>query len=298
MRAYGHCRFSWFGISDTGREIKDADDARARLWHPHRMAIRFHLFETLLLPSLACQTDPDFTLLVILSEDMPQVYHDRLDATVEAYPFVRLIRTLQREYSGMIHPFMRETTGDGSHCAVHFRIDDDDALPASYIARLRHDALRLEPGSLICYSRGIVGFLQGSHAYHGFRHMPFHAQGLARVAGPGALRSPLHLQHRSAGDAYPSYVDPSFVGFHFTQHWVNNTKGYGAVVHEGGADARFMQLMARANPALGEGADASADCDAALQESFPFTTGPSIRARLRETTDPQWLSETFGFAQG
>ena len=298
MRAYGHCRFSWFGISDTGREIKDVEDAQARLWHPHRMAIRFHLFESLLLPSLACQTDPDFTLLVIVSEDMPQVYQDRLDATAEAFPFVRLNRTLMREYSAMIHPFMVETTAGGTECAVHFRIDDDDALPATYIARLRHDALRLEPGALICYSYGIVGFLHGGRAYHGFRHMPFHAQGLARLAGPGALRSPLHLQHRSAGDAYPSYVDPSFTGFHFTQHLVNNTKGYGSVVHEGGADERFMELIVRANPELGQGAEASAACDAALAEGFPFSTGPRIRARLRETTDPHWLCETFGFPQG
>lgn len=298
MRAYGHCRFSWFGISDTGREIKDADDARARLWHPHRMAIRFHLFETLLLPSLAFQTDTEFTLLVAVSEDMPEVYQERLNTTVEAYPFVRVHRTMAREYSGMIHPFMLETTGDGSYCAAHFRIDDDDALPATYIAKLRHDALRVEPDTLICYPNGIVGFLHGDRAYHGFRHMPFHAQGLARVAGPGALRSPLHLQHRSSGDAYPSYVDPGFVGFHFTQHWVNNTKGYGAVVHEGGADARFMELISRANPELAEGADASAACDLALAESFPFSTGPAIRSRLRETTDPAWLCETFGFPQG
>ena len=297
MRAFGHCRFSWFGISDTGREIKDADDARARLWHPHRMAIRFHLFETVMLPSLACQTDPDFTLLLTVSEDMPQVYQERLEATIEGHPFVRLNRTLSRDYFNMISPFMLETTAGGTECAVHFRIDDDDALPASYIARLRRDAQRLEPGGLICYSRGIVGFLHGNRAYHGFRHMEFHAQGLAMVAGPGVLRSPLQLQHRRAGGLIPSYVDPSFVGFHFTQHGVNNTKGYGAVVHEGGVDARFMYLMSRSNPELAAGAEASADCDASLAESFPFTTGPMIRARLRETTDPQWLCETFGFAQ-
>ena len=295
MRIYGHCRFSWFGISDTGREIRDVEDARARLWHPQRMAIRFHLFERLMLPSLAAQTDPDFTLLVTLSEDMPQVYQTRLDTIVAGHPFVRLNRTLSRDYAQMIDPFMQETTAGGTERAAHFRLDDDDALPASYIARLRRDADRVETGALICYPSGIVGYLHQGRAYHGFRRISFHAQGLARVAGPGMIRSPLHMQHRSMGAWAPSYVDPGFVGFHFTQHGVNNTKGYGATVHSGGVDDGFVEKMAHANPDLARGLATSPACDAAMADSFPFADGPAIRAMLAETNDPAALCAVYGF---
>lgn len=298
MQIFGHCRFSWFGISDTGRELTDVDDAKARLWHPLRMAIRFHLFESLMLPSLAVQTDGDFTLLVTVSEDMPEIYQTRLDAVVANYPFVRINRTLSRDYARMIGPFMRETTADGTVQSAHFRLDDDDALPATFIARLRRDAERVDTGALICYPKGIVGFLEGNQARHGFRSISYHAQGLARIAGPGMLRSPLHMQHRDMGNHVPSYLDPTFVGFHFTQHGVNNTKGFGAIVHEGGADQRTLERMKRLNPELAEGLDAPAKCDSELAAGFPFSDGPGIRAVLHATTEPARLCEAFGFPQG
>ena len=31
MQVFGHCRFSWFGISDTGRELTSVDDAAEKL---------------------------------------------------------------------------------------------------------------------------------------------------------------------------------------------------------------------------------------------------------------------------
>lgn len=295
MQIFGHCRFSWFGLSDTGRELSDIEDAHARLWHPLRMAIRFHLFENLMLPSLAVQTDQDFTLLVTLSEDMPEIYQTRLDAVVAGLPFIRLNRTASRDYFQMIKPFMRETTADGTERSVHFRLDDDDALPASYIARLRRDADRVDTGGLVSYPKGIVGFLDGDRARHGFRSISYHALGLARVAGPGMLRSPLQMQHREMGNLVPSYLDPTFVGFHVTQHGVNNTKGYKSVVHQTGIDHRTLERLKRINPELAEGADAPAACDAALAAGFPFNDGPGIRAVLKATTDPVRLCESYGF---
>lgn len=296
MQIFGHCRFSWFGVSDTGRELTDIEDARARLWHPLRMAIRFHLFEDLMLPSLAAQTDQDFTLLITVSEDMPEAFQTRLDAVVAAHRFVRMNRTLSRDYARMITPFMRETTQDGTARSVHFRLDDDDALPASYVERLRRDADRVDTGGLICYPTGIVGFLNGSRACHGFRSISYHAQGLARVAGPGVVRSPLHMQHRDMGNRVPSYVDPTFIGFHFTQHGVNNTLGYGAIVHEGGSDRRVVERMVRNNPELAAGLDAPPKCDAELATAFPFSDGPGIRAMLEQTINPARLCEAMGFA--
>lgn len=295
MQVYGHCRFSWFGVSDTGRELVDIDDAIARLWHPLRMAIRFHLFENLMLPSLAVQTDRDFTLLVTASEDMPEIYQRRLDSAVSMYSFVRLNRTLSRDYARMIAPFMRETTADGTQQSVHFRLDDDDALPATYISRLRRDAERVDTGGIICYPAGVIGFLEGERPLHGFRNIPFHAQGLARVAGPGMLRSPLHMRHRDMGNWAPAYLDPTFVGFHFTQHAVNNTKGYGSIVHEGGYDPRMIARMKRGNPELAEGLDAPHKCDEEIAAGFPFSSGPGIRAMLKRTTDPIGLCEVFDF---
>lgn len=294
MQVFGHCRFSWFGISDTGRELTSVDDAAARLWHPLRMAIRFHLFEGLMLPSLAVQTDSDFRLLVTCSPEMPQTFQTRLDALAVRYPFIQLNRTYRRYYHLAARRFMRDSTDNKTRPAVHFRLDDDDAVPCDYIARLRRDATRVDVGGIICYPRGIVGFLDGAHAKHGYRTIPYHAQGIARVAGPGMLESPIQMQHRAAGNNLPSFVDPTFIGFHFTKHGVNNTRGYGEIVH--GAETTTARNMAAINPELAEGKAAPAQCDADLAERFPFSDGPGIRRLLEETLDPAALAVRYGFA--
>jgi len=259
------------------------------------MAIRFHLFEKLMLPSLASQTDQNFTLLVTVSEDMPEMYQTRLDTLAQTYAFVRLNRTSEQAYDRLIHPFMLQTTAEGTIPSAHFRLDDDDALPATYISRLRRDADRVDPGGVICYPKGIVGYLDGTRPLHGFRTISYHGLGLARVAGPGMLRSPIQMQHRSVGEHAPSYVDPTFVGFHFTLHGVNNTKGYTTAVHQSGVDHRFSVRMQKLNPELAEGRDAPTRCDEAIAASFPFADGPTIRALLQETADPVRLCDSYGF---
>lgn len=295
MEIYGHCRFSWFGISDTGREIVDSEDAARRLWHPLRMAVRFHLFENLMLPSLAVQTDGKFTLSVTFSEDMPDVFKERLHDISKKHSFISLNQTMSRDYNKAISPLMRQSTEDGTIRSVHFRLDDDDALPATYMARLRADADRMDTGGVICYPKGIVGILDGSRARHGYRTVHFHALGLARVAGPGMLHSPIRMQHRKIKEHVPTYVDPTFTGFHLTTHNVNNTRGYGEIIHASGADRRAVENLIAGNPELKEGSDAPAKCDIDIAESFPFSDGPKIRAVLEKAAMPQKLCEEYGF---
>ena len=70
----GHCRFSGVGFSDTGRLASDIERAKIELWNPMRMAIRFWLFEQVLLPSLDTQIDQGFVVSLLISDDLPQKY--------------------------------------------------------------------------------------------------------------------------------------------------------------------------------------------------------------------------------
>jgi len=83
----GHCRFSWVGFSDTGRLASDIERAKIELWNPMRMAIRFWLFEQVLLPSLDTQIDQGFVVSLLISVDLPQKYRDRLEAIVQERHF-------------------------------------------------------------------------------------------------------------------------------------------------------------------------------------------------------------------
>jgi len=50
----------------------------AALYAHDRLEARTFLFENILLPGLRAQTDPDFTLLLLMGEDFPEPWRSRI----------------------------------------------------------------------------------------------------------------------------------------------------------------------------------------------------------------------------
>ena len=151
----GHCRFSWVGFSDTGRLATDIEKAKLELWNPMRMAIRFWLFEQVLLPSLDNQIDQDFVVSLLISDDLPQKYRDRIEAIVQERKTLRIHAITKIDIDEALREQISASQLDG-HKEVHFRIDDDDAVSSKFIERLRHIFIRydLAEGTVICFPRG------------------------------------------------------------------------------------------------------------------------------------------------
>jgi hypothetical protein len=88
----GVCRFSYpatggFKLSDKGQDaVIDA------LYAPERLRRRFAYFEKICLPSLAAQTDPDFTFVVLMGDAMPIKWRRRLKSLRAEYPVPRDLR--------------------------------------------------------------------------------------------------------------------------------------------------------------------------------------------------------------
>lgn len=295
MKIFGHCRFSYFGISDTGREIGTPEAAFGKLWHPVRMAVRFHLMEAILLPSIRAQTDPDFTFVITTSEAMPAPYHERLERITADIPQVRILRTAQTNLSRALRPVMLEASEGQTQPAVHFRLDDDDAVSHDYVARLRKASAKVDPGGMITFPSGVIGFLDGAEARHCtfFKHSV--AIGLALVTDARKPLQPFRIQHVMHAWRVPSFTDPTFPAFHYTLHSVNNTSGYGQLFHLDSAQRRRIQKLLAANPELAQGAVSTAGADAALLRAFPHTTGAAMRAAIANSADPLRLVEEMGF---
>ena len=159
-------------LSDSFREIAlsreyGSKDAPLMRWEePVRMAVRFHLMETILLPAIRAQTDPDFVLQITTSQLMPDIFQERLDRITADLPQVRILRSARTDLSKALRPAMAEASGGGAEPAVHFRVDDDDAVSADYIARLRRASARVEPGGMVTFPRGVMGFLHDGIARH------------------------------------------------------------------------------------------------------------------------------------
>lgn len=290
MKIFGHCRFSFFGQTDTGKHVQSFEDAQRLLWNPDRMAVRFHLFEQMMLPSIRHQTDPDFTFVVVTSHDMPDIYQARLDAATAGMQNLRILRAETRDIGHALKPVMVEASNDRRDPAVHFRIDDDDALSADYVARLRSTASGQRASTLISFSKGVLGFTDGDVARHRAFSKTAIAIGLAIVKAPADTRSIFQIQHRAYMQKNPHYIDPTFPAYHYTRHSTNNTNGYEKAVHlSGGVVDVIVKNSYAAHPEFAEGAVTTREADTAIASAFPWTDGPHLRDIIAQTQHPDRL---------
>jgi len=146
MQVIGICRFSYLGVGGFQVEHDTLEDRAAFLYDPARMEERFRTFETLTLPPLRAQTDPDFTLLIVTGDSLPAPYMARLRALVADLPqAVIQARPPDKHRQAMQTAINAVRRFDNEPC-LQFRMDDDDAVACTYVERLReaaHDLRKL-----------------------------------------------------------------------------------------------------------------------------------------------------------
>lgn len=269
MQILGFCRFSYFGISDTGRAIATEEDAQRVLYAPDRMATRFHLFEHLTAPSIRHQTDTDFRFIVVASALMPEPYRARLQRIVAAVPQMELLVTDNRELAKVLSPVIRQAAAETGAPTLNFRLDDDDAVAVDYVARLRAVATQLTPPALISFPKGFLLFSDGVSKF-GRTFREYVAIGLARLNPVEDARDPFRIQHRQEAQRIPSYLDPRPFAYIYGTHPHNNTR---VGDPEGGLIARYL----RNHPEMA-GVTSTATDDAALAGAFPYLAADRLKA--------------------
>ncbi|CUH39155.1 hypothetical protein JSE7799_01876 [Jannaschia seosinensis] len=183
----GLCRFSFAGRGDwvAWRDLDEAQATEKRLelaetlYAPARMALRFRTLETLLLPSLAAQTDPNWHLVLLTSDLMPAACRERLES--HASDRVHVVVSDAPRVDLALLPAL-ERLGFGA--VPQFRIDDDDALATSYVERLRRMAAGMAGAGVPAWSFSVAHSLvvalyagQSPRAYRSRR--PFMGAGAA-----------------------------------------------------------------------------------------------------------------------
>lgn len=156
----GLCRFSYPALGGFQRQ-HESPEARARfLYAPERLDERFRLFETLTLPSIRGQTDPDFTFLVVIGVDFPQ--RPRLEALLASVPQAVIRAYPPRRHREVMQEAINSLRDPAAPLSIQFRLDDDDAVNLGFVARLRaatEDAralFRKGPRAAIDFTRGHV----------------------------------------------------------------------------------------------------------------------------------------------
>ena len=139
MQVIGICRFSYPAVGGFQVEHDSPAARAAYLYDPARMEDRFRTFAAFTLPALRAQTDPDFTFLIVVGDDLPDAYGNRLWDMTRDIPQV----VIQQHAPGPHREVMQRAINslrDPDRVSLQFRLDDDDAVGVDFVARLRAEA--------------------------------------------------------------------------------------------------------------------------------------------------------------
>lgn len=210
MQVIGLCRFSYPGLGGFQVEHATLEDRIAYLYAPTRMEERFRTFESITLPALRAQSDSDFTLLIVVGDQLPAPYLDRLVALTKDLPQV----VIQPRAPGQHRQVMQSAINsvrrfDGAPC-LQFRMDDDDAVAVTYVERLRAVARDLGPFAArhrhiaIDFNQGYIARPgpDGLHVAH--TQLPYTTPGLALMLQDHVRQTIMNFAHNKVAQKMPT----------------------------------------------------------------------------------------------
>lgn len=214
MQVIGLCRFSYPALGGFQIEHESIEERAAFLYDPVRMDERFATFQSLTLPALKAQSDPDFTLAIVIGDSMPEPLLSRLLDLVEDMPQAVIVPRAPGRHRQVMCEVINEVRDDRPLPSLQFRMDDDDAVAVSFVARLREAASDLAP--LLAKHRYVgIDFNQGHIARIGPKGI--HANptvetlwtpALGMAVAPGASRGIMNFSHAKLGRVMPVVTLP------------------------------------------------------------------------------------------
>ncbi len=206
MQVIGLCRFSYPAIGGFQVDFDDFQKKCDYLYAPARMEERFATFETIMLPPLKAQTDPLFTLAVVIGDSLPEVYRDRLEALLADVPQA----IVQVHPPAQHRPIMKQVINsvrfdDGLPC-LQFRMDDDDAVAVDFVERLRRVAGDITPLAkreklvAIDFNRGFIMRPGADGIAAAETAAPFQTAGLGMMVQPGMRQTIMNFAHHKLGE--------------------------------------------------------------------------------------------------
>ena len=228
----GVLRFSY--PAKEGFAVSQLSEAalEAHLYEPARMRARFDYLERIALPSLAAQTDGDFTCVLLAGRSLPFRHKARLREIEARHPFLRLV-LMERmgALSAAKRAFRRglERHPGATHC-TGFRMDDDDAVAVDYVAKTRDRADRLiaaglaERPTVVAFARGVYWDMgEPAQPYADFREPQPLGLACAMVTTADMPTCVYRYNHRKLPGQVPTLMDPDGFMFLRTLHGHNDS---------------------------------------------------------------------------
>ena len=202
------------------------------LYAPARMEQRFAYFEQLCLHTLKRQTDGNFTLGVLVGEDMPEVYRARLDMLLKDFPPAKVITSPIMPHRKMIEQAYEAVFDQKTPYRLSFRLDDDDAVAIDYIETVRAKLpflLMMSQGEnpvCLSFSQGLTVLGDTGARRVIARHERSPASAGLAVLGPAVLKPLVMMYHHmNIRMRMPTLLEPLEVMNFRSLHSSNDSRG-------------------------------------------------------------------------
>jgi hypothetical protein len=226
MQVIGVCRFSYPAVGGFQVTHRSAAEREAYLYQPERMEERLRLFETVALPGLKAQTDPDFTLIIVTGTSLPPQFRTRLDALVAGIPQVRIKAEEPAPMREVMKLTYLEARSNPEEPCLQFRHDDDDAVAIDFVERLKQAAwdccgmLEKVRYAGIDFSRGYTARFGPEGICASETYRPWLGVAMGMYAGPGESFSIMNVAHHKMTQHMPG------ITFSDSPMWVRSHNGF------------------------------------------------------------------------
>ncbi|MEP4309396.1 MAG: glycosyltransferase, partial [Lentilitoribacter sp.] len=215
FKTIGVMRFSVLTPTYYNEKFDSLEKIAAHIYSDSRMALRFHIFEKLVLPSLAKQSDPDFNLVILSGQAMPEKHKKRLNDLIAPYTNMRVDYVDTEDHYQLLKKGFQSVPLEGATQRLMFRLDDDDAVGIMFIERLKVIAEGLtnlmgdKVPQVIAFNRGFHVRIEPegeNEVFDTCERFPL-STGMALLAPAEYPNNPYRYNHRNSGQHFNTYSD-------------------------------------------------------------------------------------------
>lgn len=230
MQVIGLCRFSYPAIGGFQVEHNSLEERMTFLYDRTRMEERFSLLETVTLPALKAQTDPEFNFVILIGDSLPTTYEARLRVLCADIPQITIRVEAPAQHRPLVRRVFNEARHDMSAPCLQFRLDDDDAVALDFVENLRKTArtsaalLAQHPYFAFDFNNGFLLRMDpdGLKAAEVIR--PYFTAGLAVHVAGGKSKSVMNFSHHRIYERIPTLTLNTRAMFVRTHNLFNDSR--------------------------------------------------------------------------
>lgn len=210
MQVIGLCRFSYPANGGFQVEHDTIEDRIAYLYGAARMEERFRHFEAITLPGLKAQTDGDFIFVILIGDQLPKHWLDRLQDLIADFPQAQIVAHPPRNHREVTAEVINDARDDLGQPCLQFRHDDDDAVSVTFVEKLREAAVDcaalLEKHRLVGFdfNRGYIARPDSAGILAEETVTPYWGVALAMAVKPWARHTIMNFGHNRLNRFMPT----------------------------------------------------------------------------------------------